>query len=125
MINFDHSSITNPMYAPPGITFLSIKSSHLKGRGEISIYLPTQAKGKKDLAFIILLHGVYGSHFSWLFQAGAHLVLDRMIKKSKIEPFMLVMPSDGLTGDGSGYLPHSPSDKNHEKWIVDYVIEAT
>jgi enterochelin esterase-like enzyme len=32
------------------------------------------------------------------------------------------MPSDGLTGDGSGYLPHL--SKDHEKWIVQDVIEA-
>lgn len=122
MINFEHSSITNPDYTPPGVTFLSLKSSHLKGRGEVTIYVPEGAKNQKDVPFIILLHGVYGSHFSWLFQAGAHRVLEQMIEDKKIEPFILVMPSDGLTGDGSGYLPHL--DKDHEKWIVEDVIAA-
>jgi enterochelin esterase-like enzyme len=84
--------------------------------------MPPGATGKNHVPYVILLHGVYGSHFSWLYQAGAHLVLDQMIEKQIIDPFILVMPSDGLTGDGSGYLPHK--EKNHEKWIVDDVISA-
>ena len=35
---------------------------------------------------------------------------------------MLAMPSDGLWGDGSGYLVHSEAD--YEKWIVDEVPRA-
>ena len=122
MINFEHSSITNPTYAPAGVTFLSLKSSNLNGRGEVSVYVPPSAAGKNDVPYVILLHGVYGSHFSWLYQAGAHLVLDQMITGQKMDPFILVMPSDGLTGDGSGYLPHFAKD--HEKWIIDDVISA-
>lgn len=122
MINFERSSITNPVYTAPGVTFLSLKSSNLKGRGEISIYLPEKAKGSRDLPFIILLHGVYGSHFSWLYQAGVHLVLDKMMEDKLIGPFMLVMPSDGLRGDGSGYLPHR--DRDYEKWIIEDVFAA-
>jgi len=30
---------------------------------------------------------------------------------------MIAMPSDGLWGDGSGYVPHAQAD--YEKWIVD------
>jgi len=30
---------------------------------------------------------------------------------------MIAMPSDGLWGDGSGYVPHAHAD--YEKWIVD------
>lgn len=33
---------------------------------------------------------------------------------------VLVMPSDGLFGDGSGYFNHG--DKDFEKWIVKDVI---
>lgn len=122
MINFEHSSITNPQYTPEGVTFLSLKSSYLRGRGEVSVYLPPTGRGTRDLPFIMLLHGVYGSHFSWLYQAGAHLVLEKMLASNLLDPFMLVMPSDGLTGDGSGYLPHL--DKNHEQWIVEDVVAA-
>ena len=30
---------------------------------------------------------------------------------------MIAMPSDGLWGDGSGYVPHAHA--NYEKWIID------
>ncbi|MCB0670195.1 MAG: prolyl oligopeptidase family serine peptidase [Saprospiraceae bacterium] len=122
MVNFEHSSITNELYTPDGITCLSLKSSNLRGRGEVTIYLPRNCRRQNNLPFIILLHGVYGSHFSWLFQAGAHLVLERMLNANAAHPFMLVMPSDGLMGDGTGYLPHK--EGNYEKWIVEDVIEA-
>ena len=122
MVNLQHSSITNQLYAPKSVTFLSLKSSYLQGRGEVSIYLPESARGLAHLPYVILLHGVYGSHFSWLYQAGAHLVLEKLIAEDKIAPLMLVMPSDGLTGDGSGYLPHL--SKDHENWIMQDVIEA-
>ena len=32
------------------------------------------------------------------------------------------MPSDGLWGDGSGYVPHADAD--YERWIVDEVPAA-
>ena len=35
---------------------------------------------------------------------------------------ILAMPSDGLWGDGSGYLPHLT--ENYERWIVDEVPKA-
>ncbi|MCB0689486.1 MAG: prolyl oligopeptidase family serine peptidase, partial [Saprospiraceae bacterium] len=61
-------------------------------------------------------------HFSWLYQAGVHRVLDQMLKDKQLNPFMLVMPSDGLAGDGTGYLPHVVKD--YEKWIIEDVFEA-
>jgi len=35
---------------------------------------------------------------------------------------ILVMPSDGLFGDGSGYVPHKT--ENYEKWIIEDVIQV-
>ncbi len=121
MINFEHSSITDTRYAPENTYFLSLKSSYLQGRGECSMYLPETVKGQRNVSCIILLHGVYGSHFSWLYQAGAHEVLNTY--EADIYPFILIMPSDGLNGDGSGYLPHK-SGLDFEKWIVNDVISA-
>jgi len=37
-----------------------------------------------------------------------------------MRPMVLVMPSDGLYGDGSGYLPHQKED--YEKWIIEDVV---
>jgi hypothetical protein len=42
-----------------------------------------------------------------------------MIAAGEIPPLVLAMPSDGLWGDGSAYLPHLEQD--FEKWIVEEV----
>jgi enterochelin esterase-like enzyme len=42
-----------------------------------------------------------------------------MIKRGELAPMVIAMPSDGLWGDGSAYVPHA--FKNYEKWIVDDV----
>lgn len=76
-------------------------------------------RGASDLPVVILLHGVYGSHWSWALNAGAHLTAARMIAAGEIPPLVLAMPSDGLWGDGSAYLPHLEQD--FEKWIVEEV----
>jgi len=39
-------------------------------------------------------------------KGGAHVTAARMIELCEIQPMLLAMPSDGLWGDGSGYLPH-------------------
>jgi len=55
-------------------------------------------------------------------KAGVHLTIDELIKKGELPPMILAMPSDGLWGDGSGYLPHN--NYNFEKWIVEDVPAA-
>lgn len=109
------------------LKFLTVKSSALKGRGDVSLYVPKQAEGETDLPVVTLLHGVYGSHWVWASWGKAHLSLQEMIDAGEIPPMILAMPSDGLWGDGSGYLEHS--GRNFERWIVDdvphLVSEAT
>ena len=74
------------------------------------------------LPLVILLHGVYGSAWSWPLNGGAHLTVARLIEAEEIAPVALAMPSDGLWGDGSGYVPHADAD--YERWIVDEVPAA-
>jgi enterochelin esterase-like enzyme len=45
-----------------------------------------------------------------------------MIAAGEIPPFVLAMPSDGLWGDGSGYLPHH--GRTFGRWIAEDVIDA-
>lgn len=45
-----------------------------------------------------------------------------MIHRGELPPMVLAMPSDGLWGDGSGYLPHHGND--FEKWIALDVPDA-
>jgi S-formylglutathione hydrolase FrmB len=51
---------------------------------------------------------------------GVHKTAHRLMEQGRIRPMVLVMPSDGLHGDGSGYLQHQHED--YEKWIVEDVI---
>jgi S-formylglutathione hydrolase FrmB len=68
---------------------------------------------------VILLHGVYGSHWGWALRGGAHRTAARMMECGEIPPMILAMPSDGLWGEGSGYVRHSGRD--FERWIIDDV----
>ena len=121
MIDIDHSSISTPELTPPGVVLLTIKSSHLQGRGDISIYTPAGAQEGVS-GVVTLLHGVYGSHWGWMYKLGVHQTLESLIREEGLPPFVLVMPSDGLAGDGSGYFAHEHRD--FERWITEDVIEA-
>src|SRR3546814_14097692 len=46
----------------------------------------------------------------------------KMIESGEIPPVVIAMPSDGLWGDGSGYLPHNGYD--FEKWIAEDVPDV-
>lgn len=113
--------ISLPEYAPAGVSFVTVKSSALKRRADLSLYVPPTAPAG-PLPLVILLHGVYGSHWAWLFKGGAHKVLERLIAEENLPPMMLAMPSDGLWGDGSGYAQHAEAD--YHRWIVEEVPQA-
>ncbi|WP_420400497.1 alpha/beta hydrolase [Flagellimonas sp.] len=101
-----------------GLRFLTVKSENLNGRGDICLYVPNVEK-ETNLPIYILLHGVYGSAWVWALKGGAHHTAKRLITEQKIKPAIVAMPSDGLWGDGSGYLPHKSED--FSKWIVEDV----
>lgn len=113
--------ISLPEFAPEGVSFVTVKSAALKRRADISLYVPPSAP-QGPLPLVILLHGVYGSHWAWLFKGGAHRVLDRLMTEEGLPPMMLAMPSDGLWGDGSGYARHAEAD--YHRWIVEEVPAA-
>jgi len=98
---------------------VTVKSPALGARADASIYLPDQARGLDKVPVVILLHGVYGSHWIWAGMGKAHSTLQYLIETGEISPMILKMLSDGLWGDGSVYLNHSR--KEFEKWIVDEV----
>ena len=107
--------ISNPQFESDGLRLITVKSPVLKSRVDISVFASDAIAGKSDIPVIILLHGVYGSHWSWSLQGDAHKTLESMIESGMIQPFLLVMPSDGLWGDGSGYVAHH--NQNFEEWI--------
>jgi len=93
------------------------------GRGDVSYWVPRGCEGLIDLPVVVLLHGVYGSHWAWAQLAGAHISAQRMIDNDEIGPCVLAMPSDGLVGEGSGYVNH-PGGPRCADWIADDVPDA-
>lgn len=122
-IPFRTIEVSDPAYERDGLRYVTVKTSNLAGRGDVTVWLPdAELIGPEPLPLIILLHGVYGSHWAWAMKGGAHRTADRLVQERKIRPMVLAMPSDGLWGDGSGYLPHN--GRNFDRWIVDDVPKA-
>lgn len=122
MSRFHSIGISDPRFEYDGLRHITVKSPALKGRGDISVFVPPGVENGRELPIVILLHGIYGSHLDWPMKGGAHLTANRLIQAGEIAPLLLAMPSDGLWGDGSGYLPHD--GKDFEKWIVEDVPDA-
>jgi putative tributyrin esterase len=110
---------SNPSFPMDGLQFITAKSPALHQRADVTLFVPPQAQNATNLPIVILLHGVYGSHWSWALQGGAHLTAARLIEEGALPPVALLMPSDGLWGDGSGYVAHRAQD--FERWIVEDV----
>lgn len=117
---FRSLELSDPTYGMKNLQFITIKSKNLKGRGDICVYVPENCP--PNASVVILLHGVYGSAWSWPFSSGVHELVDRAIQDQVLKPMILVMPSDGLWGDGSGYVSHK--NQNFEKWIIEDVVQA-
>lgn len=98
--------ISDPRFEVEGLRFVTVQSPALGSRADLALFVPPQVRGLKDVPVVILLHGVYGSHWAWAFSGGAHRTAARMIEAGELPPVVLAMPSDGLWSDGSGYVPH-------------------
>jgi putative tributyrin esterase len=122
MSSFRTLEVSDPALAPAGLRFVTVKSAALGQRADLLLFVPPQGVGLRDVPIVILLHGVYGSHWAWAFKGGAHLTAQRLIDEGAIPPLVLAMPSDGLWGDGSGYVAHAGQD--FERWIVEEVPAA-
>jgi putative tributyrin esterase len=122
MSRFRTLEISNPQYEANNLRFITVKTPNLQGRGDICVFVPPNVEKTDILPVVILLHGVYGSAWSWAHQSGVHLKVNELISQGELPPMILVMPSDGLWGDGSAYLPHN--NYNFEKWIIEDVIDS-
>jgi len=122
MSRFHTIEVSNPVYEFEGLRCVTVKSPALGHRGDLTLFVPSEANTLHDVPVVLLLHGVYGSHWNWTLTGGAHRVAKGLIESKAIPPLVLIMPSDGLWGDGSGYLRHNEAD--YEKWIVEDVIDA-
>lgn len=116
MQNFRTIEVSDLKYENDNLKFITVKTPNLKGRGDICLFTPPDIDPGISYPVVILLHGVYGSCWSWALKGGVHLQAQEMIKNKVIPPMFIAMPSDGLWGDGSGYLPHD--SRNFENWIA-------
>ena len=120
MGRYRNVEISDPIFEREHLRLLTFKSPALGGRGDVTLFVPPGCEGRENLPLVLLLHGVYGSHWAWSLKGGAHRTALRMIAQNLISPLIIAMPSDGLRGDGTGYLPHLSAD--YEGWIVDDVV---
>jgi putative tributyrin esterase len=112
--------VSDPRFESEGVRHVTVKSPSLRGRGDVTVWAPA---GVTPAALVILLHGVYGSHWCWALKGGAHRTAARLVAANAIPPLALAMPSDGLRGDGSGYVRHGDGT-DFGRWIIDEVPVA-
>ncbi len=101
------------------LDFFTVFSPALKARADVCAYLPPDSQA--NIPVIILLHGVYGSHWAWALKANVHKTLQKLVDEGKCKPLLLLMPSDGLFADGSAYVAQQHA--NYEKWITEDCIQ--
>jgi len=103
------------------VSFVTLESISLGGRGDMSLFVPDGLPSMSNVPIVLLLHGVYGSHWSWFFKGGAHRTALRLIQAGRIRPVVLVAPSDGLWKDGTAYIRHE-EHRDYESWICSDVL---
>jgi S-formylglutathione hydrolase FrmB len=109
--------LSDPRFEVDGLRHATANSRALGRRADATFWAPAEHDG--PLPLVILLHGVYGSHWAWAHKAGANRIAGKLIAEEVIPPIALAMPSDGLFGLGSGYVPHAGGD--FTAWILDEV----
>lgn len=122
MSKFRTVELSDQRFETDNLKFITVKTPNLQGRGDICVYVPPGIQQGQTIPIVLLLHGVYGSAWCWAYKAGIHLQANDMIARKEIPPMIIAMPSDGLWGDGSAYLPHNK--RNFEKWIMMDVVDV-
>jgi putative tributyrin esterase len=125
--SFRTIAVSDPRFECDGMREVTFKSPALGGRADMTLYVPPSAgaDNKTNVPLVLLLHGVYGSHWAWSRMGGAHRTASRLIEQGQITPLVLAMPSDGLWGDGSGYIQHGNHlQRNFEQYIVEEIPAA-
>lgn len=120
MSRFRNIELSDASFEFDHLRWVTFKSPALKARGDVTIFVPPVPVTLPKTPLVILLHGVYGSHWAWALKGGAHRTALDLIERNLIRPMVIAMPSDGLWGDGSGYVPHASAD--YERWIMEDVV---
>jgi enterochelin esterase-like enzyme len=114
--------LSDPRFTPETLLYFTIDAASLGGRGDVVVFVPPGPRAARDLPLLVLMHGAYGSAWHWVLRGGAHLVAQDLIARGEVPPLAIAMPSDGLRGASTGYLPQPDAD--YETWIVRDVVEA-
>lgn len=117
MPRFPNAQLSPPLPGNENLRFLNFRGDALPSRADVLLYAPPNFQSLQRVPLLLLLHGVYGCQWNWWLNAGIDRTAGEMIREDTMAPMMIAMPSDGLFGDGSGYVPHATA--NFEKWIVD------
>jgi len=102
------------------IRHVTLYSPALRGRGDVSLFVPPAIERPRRIPVVLLLHGVCGSHWAWFQKGAAHRTAQALIAEGRIRPMLIASPSDGMRGDGTGYLPGPEMD--FERWICEDVV---
>lgn len=97
----------------------SFHSTALGARRVYRLLLP-QSRPSGILPLLILLHGVHGSEIDWTEQGNVQEALQQLAEQQRIGPMAILMPSDGLTAIGTGYLNWDAGKPHHYE---DFILE--
>ncbi len=114
---FPNAQLSRPIPGDESLRFLNFRGEALGGRGDVLLFSPPDLDSLGRVPLLLLLHGVYGCQWNWWLNGDISTVTRDMLQDGTTIPMMIAMPSDGLWGDGSGYVPHAHA--NYEKWIVE------
>jgi putative tributyrin esterase len=118
-LQFPNAQLSRPIPGNKCLRFLNFRGAALGSRGDVLLFSPPGMESLDRLPLLLLLHGVYGCQWNWWLNGDINTIAMDMLREGTTVPMMIAMPSDGLWGDGSGYVPHAHAD--YEKWIVDDV----
>jgi putative tributyrin esterase len=119
---FPNAQLSRPIPGNESLRFLNFRGEALRTRGDVLIFTPPGIEVSSNLPLLLLLHGVYGCQWNWWLNGDINAIAMNMIQRGTAASMMIAMPSDGLWGDGSGYVPHAHA--NYEKWIVDDIPQC-
>lgn len=104
------------------IGWMTIKSPALKARADVTVIIPNEAEKLGPLPVYTFLHGIYGSHWAWAIKGNLHKTANELFESGTAKAAIILMPSDGLWGDGSGYIDHGL--QNFENWILEDILSG-
>ena len=83
MPNFRSIELSDPRIPVDGLRFATLKSPALRQRADVTWYATPGAETATDLPIVVLLHGVYGSHWAWAMKGDAHRTAARLVAPAR------------------------------------------